>query len=104
MNASGRDDTAAADALLNGMAMTLALAVTFNGVTAWQLTPNMVDRWMELSHLAAVGDDCVAATPGVVKEGTPWGPRQLETLRTEVATFGFIAEIGHANRWLTLCF
>jgi hypothetical protein len=61
MNASGRDDTALANALFNGIALTMSLAAALAGVTVDQVTPGHIARAKEVFQVAVVGDDSLVA-------------------------------------------
>jgi hypothetical protein len=93
INASGRDDTALANALLNGVAMMIALTAVDNGVHPRQVTREQMCSSMSIFRLAVVGDDSVAALPAMRRTGEPWllaGGAVAEA----IAHFGFEAEVG----------
>lgn len=55
--ASGRDDTALANALLNGLALALSFAAALAGVRVRDLTAEQIVRASNLVRIAIVGDD-----------------------------------------------
>lgn len=56
-NASGRDDTALANAIFNGIALALALAAALASVPLEDLTPEQVRRASQVFRVSVVGDD-----------------------------------------------
>ncbi len=56
-NASGRDDTALANAIFNGFALTISFAAAISGVTVTHVTPEMMVAVSELVIISVVGDD-----------------------------------------------
>lgn len=93
INASGRDDTALANALLNGVAMMIALTAVDNGVHSRDVTREQLAAAMSTFRLAVVGDDSLAALPAQRRCGLPWlnaGPAVADA----IASFGFEAEVG----------
>ena len=60
-NASGRDDTALANALLNGIAQALSITAAMFGVRVWEVTPDMLAIAQEHVRIAVVGDDSLVA-------------------------------------------
>lgn len=87
MNASGRDDTALANALLNGGAMFLSLVATLRHKKVCDLNADDVAWGLNSVRLAVCGDDTLAFVPV---------PEDLSRFRTalseNVASFGFTAE------------
>lgn len=61
MNCSGRDDTALANALFNGIATTLSITAAYFGVDITELTEEHVRRISEVVDIAIVGDDSLVA-------------------------------------------
>lgn len=61
MNASGRDDTALANALFNGIALALSIAAALSGKTVFELNDADVRLARELVNIAVVGDDSLVA-------------------------------------------
>jgi len=98
MNASGRDDTALANALLNGVVMSSALAAAYFSV---QLEDLSVQQWREFSHLAAlavVGDDSLCFCPTTRSDGNPWSETDMRAVSDNIAKSGFIAKLGWSHR------
>lgn len=87
MNASGRDDTALSNALLNGCAMFLSLTATCRKKKIEQITDDDV-AWAEANiRLAVCGDDTLAFVPVSCVDD-----RFRQGLSDNVASFGFCAE------------
>jgi hypothetical protein len=61
MNASGRDDTALANALFNGIALACALASVLCGVDVLSLQEEHIRCVSQLVNIAVVGDDSLVA-------------------------------------------
>lgn len=101
MNASGRDDTALANALLNGVAMTIALAAVYWGKQPMDLADSELATWLEVSRLAIVGDDCLAAVPAACRNGAAWAACDVAAA---TAKFGFKAEVGISHRLVDAVF
>lgn len=87
MNASGRDDTALANALLNGAAMFLSLVSVYARKPVVALTEADVRHWSGVLNLSICGDDSLAVLPYL--------PVTEEVFRSELsaalASFGFTA-------------
>lgn len=86
MNASGRDDTALANALLNGAAMFLAIVSAVIGIPVDHVTKRDLDQARSWCWVAVSGDDSLVA----VQRALPLGFRQR--LQAAIAQFGFCAE------------
>jgi hypothetical protein len=63
MNASGRDDTSLANALLNGCVYALSLIAAIKRKPVMDLTRRDIDEVFPLLHLAIMGDDSLALLP-----------------------------------------
>jgi hypothetical protein len=61
MNASGRDDTALANALVNGMCLALAFAAALARVSVFQLKAEHLSAVADMTSIAVVGDDSLVA-------------------------------------------
>jgi hypothetical protein len=96
MNASGRDDTALANAILNGFAMVLSLAAAYHGVPLLSLTADHVSSFCAVAKVALVGDDVLAALPPSARLCT-WR-EAAPTVTKNLSHFGFIAKIGLSPR------
>jgi len=57
MMLSGRDDTALANVILNGIALSLSFAAAFAGVQVSDVTCSMLDNVSHLVRIAVLGDD-----------------------------------------------
>lgn len=87
MNASGRDDTSLANALLNGAGMLLALAAVFAHKSVPQLEEADVHAVLQKAHISICGDDSL-----VLLEYLPCpGDVFCTNLEAELAGFGFTA-------------
>lgn len=60
-NASGRDDTALCNALLNGIALSLSIPAAMFGCPVWELTEQMMRVASDHLRIAVVGDDSLVA-------------------------------------------
>lgn len=58
-NASGRDDTALVNALLNGLCLASAFAAELSGVELEQLEPHHYEKASRMCKISVVGDDSV---------------------------------------------
>jgi hypothetical protein len=89
MNASGRDDTALANAILNGFAMTLSAAAAWYKKDLMSLTPADVESLKTVLQLSVCGDDTLGFLP-------PLPDREraefLTRLRANIGRFGFEAK------------
>lgn len=56
-NASGRDDTALANAILNGTVLSLSICAAINKVEVEDLTPAMLSSMRSTTRISVVGDD-----------------------------------------------
>lgn len=63
MNASGRPDTALANAILNGLVMFTVLCAIYFDISAEELTPAHVAEFFSVVHMAVVGDDSLVLLP-----------------------------------------
>lgn len=97
MNASGRDDTALANALLNGIAMCLSLAQLHFDLPLEELQEHHLDALMGVFMVAVVGDDSLIAAPETTAAGRPWSTL-IDALVGKLAEFGFQAKIGFSYR------
>lgn len=61
MNASGRDDTALANALFNGIALSVSFAAALNGCDPISVTAGQLLALEDLVSIAVVGDDSLVA-------------------------------------------
>lgn len=99
MNASGRDDTALVNVLLNGFAMFAALAACHYNIDVRQLTIAQLHAASDCFRLAVVGDDSLAACPEATIDGLHWASNAARMrLSNCVARFGFKAKVGSSPR------
>lgn len=89
MNASGRDDTSLANAVLNGVATFMSLASAWFGVPVMSLEEWHLRKMRTICSLSVCGDDSVGALPPITQL------RQQEfakVMRGNIAEFGFEAK------------
>lgn len=84
-NASGRDDTALANALLNGIVLAISFAAALAGKAVWEVEEKDLMMASELCAIAVVGDDSLVACNFDVSE-------YEATIRENIATFGLIVK------------
>lgn len=83
-NASGRDDTALANAMLNGIVLALSFAAACNGVGIAGVTDEMLQRMRNLVSIAVVGDDSLVACSFDVEPLVPMLCRNIESFGLNV--------------------
>lgn len=96
MNASGRDDTAFANGLLNGYAFSVASAASWYKKSIWDITPNELHGFLSLAMLSVCGDDALGVLPWVNMK------RRAEftsDLKKNIAALGFKAKAFASDRW-----
>lgn len=84
VNASGRDDTALANGVLNGFAMFLSLTAAWLDKPLLLLTPEDVSAAKAALMLSVCGDDSLGSVPGVNDVD-----RFCATVKANLALFGF---------------
>ncbi len=90
MNASGRDDTALANAVLNGVATFLSVTAAWLRKDLFSLSVADVEACKDTILLSVCGDDSLGALPHV----SPARRAQLATdIATNIAKFGFEAKL-----------
>lgn len=92
MNASGRDDTALANAILNGVGMMLSVSAALHGVHITELTEAMVLETMSEVDLAVCGDDSLGFMPQRPKTEMA---EIIRRIGENLATFGFSAKLAY---------
>lgn len=97
MNASGRDDTALANALFNGIALALSIAAARTGKTVFDLTTRDVWRVREYAQIAVVGDDSLVAFSCDV------GPL-AEKIVTNLQAFGLSVKANYSRELVDVTF
>lgn len=90
MNASGRDDTALANAVLNGFATTLSAAAAFYGVALGELSLEQLREFRAQSILSVCGDDSLGVLPKLSRERLA---EFRERFNANIAAFGFVAKL-----------
>lgn len=86
MNASGRDDTALANALINGLMQQICIAAAYNQVPVTAVTATLIHKMREDFVVGVCGDDMIAGT----KVQLPLN--FAKDLCDAYATFGFEAK------------
>ena len=97
MNASGRDDTALANAILNGFAMLLSATAAWYNIPLVNVTPEMADHFgREIAKISICGDDALGFLPSLSAV-----QRQafVARLRANLQTFGFVAKAFASDRF-----
>jgi len=97
MMLSGRDDTACANAMLNGLAISLSFAAALAGKSVRDVTRADLNRASECVRIAVVGDDSLVCCDFEV------GP-YAEAVVTGIRSFGLIAKAGVSNRLCDVTF
>lgn len=103
MNASGRDDTALANVLLNAFAMFISLTALHHGIPILEVQARHLEAFAAIAGLAVVGDDSLVALPDRTLTGKRWCDLKVE-LGAALATFGFKAKITTTNRLIDAVF
>ncbi len=90
VNASGRDDTALANALLNGFATYLSACSAWLKIRLHDLTPEDVQQCMTVIKLSVCGDDSLGYLPSCSEERMQ---QFREMFNQNIEQFGFIAKL-----------
>lgn len=96
-NASGRDDTALANALLNGIVLALSFSAAISGKLVKELNSSDVHKASQLVDIAIVGDDSLVACKF---DCTPLVPAILRGIEG----FGLNAEVHSSHSLLDVTF
>lgn len=96
MNASGRDDTAFANGLLNGFAMLLSVTAAWYEVRLEELTVGHIDRISSDLQLSVCGDDALGFLPWV---GSDRAFKFVEDAKANLSSFGFKAKMFASDRF-----
>lgn len=94
MNASGRDDTALANGVLNGVAMFMSLTAAWFKVGLFELTPEMLQEMKGIVDLSVCGDDSIGALPALAEEEAAEFFKRVEQCIQE---FGFEAKLNYSR-------
>jgi hypothetical protein len=101
MNASGRDDTALANCVLNGFATSLSICAAYFQIPLDELTPQLLAEASSSMRLAVCGDDSLGMLPR-------WEPERLESFKAATSAnlkeFGFNAKLESSNRLIDCVF
>jgi hypothetical protein len=84
-NASGRDDTALANALVNGVVLSISLAAALAGVETTQVTHDMLVVASQALNIAVVGDDSLVACHFDVRP-------LMDTINKNIRSFGLVVK------------
>lgn len=95
MNASGRDDTAFANGVLNGMASYISYCASWYKIRAREVTADLCLAFANVIRLAVCGDDSIAFLPCMSGEARS---SFVARLRENIASFGFKAKAFASNR------
>lgn len=95
MNASGRDDTALANAILNGFAMLLSVAAAWFDVDLFSLTPAHVEIIKNDLLLSVCGDDALGALPW---RSLQFAEAFCARAKANISRFGFKAKFFCSDR------
>lgn len=103
MNASGRDDTALANAVLNGFAMFLSLAGAWFQIDPRDLEQHHIRAFKEIVKISITGDDTIGFLPRKLPNQTweEFGARVTKN----IGLFGFEAKFWHSDNpteWIYL--
>lgn len=96
-NASGRDDTALANALLNGLVLAMSFASALTGTPLENLTEREMVIASELVDIAIVGDDSLVACRFDVT-------KYSALLEANIARFGLTAKVEHSDNLCDVTF
>lgn len=92
-NASGRDDTALANAILNGIVLSLSIASALCGVPIIELEKHHICYAQELAQIAVVGDDSLVACSLDIGQ-------YVTQITANIESFGLIVKAQHSlNLW-----
>jgi hypothetical protein len=95
MNASGRDDTALANGILNGFASYLSACAAWLQVDLFSLTPQQVSQCMSEIKLSVTGDDSLGRIPACSAQRRD---KFCEDMAGNIARFGFEAKLQASDR------
>lgn len=85
-NCSGRDDTALANALLNGLVLALSFAAALEGIDITQLEEKHIRRASEMVDIGIVGDDSLVACKFDVE-------LIKDAVESNIKRFGLVAKV-----------
>lgn len=90
MNASGRDDTALMNGVLNGIAATVSFAAAYWMVSPMELTVTQLKAFLPYMDLSVCGDDSLCALPPLTGEARAEFSRRVSA---NIRMFGFEAKM-----------
>lgn len=97
MNASGRDDTALANGILNGFATTLSVAAAYLKIELDELTIPQLREVMSKLTLSVCGDDSIGKLPPIEKSLLPDFERRVAA---NIREFGFETKLQTSSELL----
>lgn len=95
MNASGRDDTALANALLNGFAAYLSACAAYLDVPLLNLTPSQVQSCFSVIRISVCGDDSLGRIPSLSGDRLS---KFRKDMSENIAQFGFEAKLQTSDK------
>lgn len=96
MNASGRDDTALANGVLNGLAVAVSLAASWLRKSVMEVTPADVRRVLATFRVSVCGDDSIIFGPAMALVDRN---AFVVLLASNISLFGFEAKAYSSNRY-----
>ncbi|QKI29255.1 hypothetical protein 2 [Forsythia suspensa yan-like virus] len=97
MNASGRDDTALANALINGIVLSLSIAAALKGCSVFELSSADVRSLSSVVNIAVVGDDSLVACSFDVAP-------IAGAIERNIQSFGLVVKAAHSKRLVDVTF
>lgn len=95
VNASGRDDTALANAILNGFAFYVSLCAAFLEIPVFEVDARVLYSLFDTLFISVCGDDSLGCVPLLPVDRKL---RFMHALSRNVATFGFEAKLECSER------
>lgn len=96
MNASGRDDTALANGLLNGYTLFVSAAASWYEKPILDVTQQDLTQFGDIVMISCAGDDAIGVLPWM-NEGRRL--KFVQDLKKNIATCGFKAKVFAADQW-----
>lgn len=97
MNASGRDDTALANGVLNGLAVSVSLAATWYRISVLEVEPHHVKFILTQFRASVCGDDSIIFGPSMVRQVRF---DFVSLLSSNISQFGFEAKAFSSDRFV----
>lgn len=96
MNASGRDDTALANGVLNGLAISVSLAATWYRISVMDVEPQHVKFVLTVFRASVCGDDSIIFGPSMLRQVRF---DFVTLLSSNISQFGFEAKAFSSDRF-----